>query len=99
MRAPVARRNALAVAGPRSLPEQAVDRELQYLGPGLVAVLGGDEVAADHQRVGQHAADLDVVPVRAELPEQRADVPDAPVVDPAQPFGDVAIAARPVPDR
>ena len=60
---------------------------------------GGDEVAADEQREGQHAAGLDVVLVGAELAEERAQVLHAPVVDPAQPLGDLAVAARPVPER
>jgi hypothetical protein len=36
------------------------------------AVVGGDKVAADHQAIRRHVADLDIVLVRAERPEQRA---------------------------
>jgi hypothetical protein len=50
--------------------EQSVDSELQHLGPALVTVLRRDEVAADQQRVGQHAAGLGIVVIHAELPEQ-----------------------------
>src|SRR6204780_5737196 len=83
----------------RSLTEQAVDGELQGLGAGLAGVVGGDEVAADHHPVRRHAADLDIVLIRAERPEQRAHELHPPVVAPPQPVGDSTVAPRPVPHR
>lgn len=62
-----------SVPGAMSVPrfgEQSIDGELQYLGPRLVIVLRCDEVAANQQRVGQHAAGLDIVLIDAELPEK-----------------------------
>ena len=63
------------------------------------AVVGGDKVAADHQAIRRHVADLDIVLVRAERPEQRAHELHPPVVGPPQPLGDITVAPRPVPDR
>src|SRR4029077_13075778 len=85
-----------AMSVPR-FAEQSIERESQHLRASLVTVLRGGEVAADEQREDQHAAGLDIVLIHAELPEQRAHVPHAPVVDPAHSLGDVAVATRPVP--
>ena len=62
-------------------------------------MIGGDEVAADRQRVEDQAAGLDVVVVGAEGAEQRAQVVHAPVVDAPQALGDGRLAPGPVADR
>src|SRR6266511_3144751 len=72
--------------------------QLQHVGAAARAVVGGDEVAADPQRVEDHAAGLDVVLVGAEGTEQRAQVIHAPVVDASEALGDRLFAPGPVAD-
>src|SRR6266545_1530445 len=72
--------------------------QLQHVGAAARAVIGGDEVAADPQRVEDHAAGLDVVLVGAEGTEQRAQVIHAPVVDASEALGDRLLAPGPVAD-
>ena len=59
-------------------------------------VVGGDEVIADREREGEHAAGLDLVRVLAERADQRAQVLHPPVVHPPQAPGDRPVAPRPV---
>jgi hypothetical protein len=63
-------------------------------GPG--AVIGGEEVVADHQAEREHPAGLHLVRVGAENAEQLAQVVHAAVVDAAQALGDRVIASGPV---
>src|SRR6266542_3716819 len=72
--------------------------QLQHVRAAARAVIGGDEVAADPQRVEDHAAGLDVVLVGAEGTEQRAHVIHAPVVDASEAVGDRLLAPGPVAD-
>jgi 2-oxoisovalerate dehydrogenase E1 component len=75
--------------------------QFHHIGTVVPAVVGGDEVVADHQRVVEHATDLDVVGfvgVGAEGAEQRAQVIHAPVVDAPQALGDRLLAPGPVAD-
>src|SRR5919204_5006313 len=70
----------------------------QHVPPTARPMIGGDEVIADPQREGEHAAGLDVVLVRAEGTEQRAQVVHSPVVDASEAAGDHLITSRPVAD-
>ena len=72
-------RQPLRSGGAPGVAEEAVDRQLEHLRPRLVSVRRRDEVAADEQRVGQHAAGLDIVLIPAELREQRAETSHASV--------------------
>jgi hypothetical protein len=49
------------------LGQQPFHGQLQHLPPGPPAVIGDNEVVADRQREGEHAAGLDVVGVGAEV--------------------------------
>ncbi len=69
---------------------------LQYLPSAAPVVVGGDEVAADGQREGEHAPCLDVVGVVAECAYQGAQVLHAAVVDASQAPGHRPIAPGPV---
>ena len=62
-------------------------------------MVGGDEVAADGQREGQHGAGLDVVGIVAEGAYQGAQVLHSPVVDAPQTSGHRLLAAGPVAHR
>jgi hypothetical protein len=75
-----------------------IDGEAQNLGSSPASMLGCDELAAEDQRVEHHAAGPDVVLVRAELREQRAEIRHAPVVDATQSLRDVIVAPGPVAD-
>src|SRR5271155_4588344 len=87
--------DAACAALPRPEPPQG---QLHYVRAAARAMIGGDEVAADPERVEDHAAGLDVVLVGAESAEQRAQVIHAPVVDASQAFGDRPLAPGPVAD-
>src|SRR5262249_1587127 len=60
------------------------------------AVIGGDEVVADPQRVEDHAAGLDLILVAAEGPKQRAQVIHSSVVYASEALGDCLLAPGPV---
>ena len=54
------------------LLQQAMRRPLEHLPTTTSVVIGGDEMAADGEREGEHAAGLDVLRVVGELADQRA---------------------------
>jgi hypothetical protein len=80
------------------LGQEPPGRQRHHVGAAACAVIGGDEVVADPQREGDHAARLDIVLVGAEGAEQRAHVIHSPVVDASQALGDRLLAPGPVAD-
>src|SRR5215510_1406377 len=62
------------------------------------AVIGGDEVVADPQRVEDQAAGFDLLRVAAEGTKQRAQVLHSPVVYASEALGDPLLAPGPVAD-
>src|ERR687896_728898 len=78
--------------------EEAFRGEVEYLGAGAPAVVGGDEVVADGRREREQAARFEVVGVPGDRGELRAQVVHAAVVDAAQALCDRAVAAGPVAD-
>src|ERR687896_212751 len=78
--------------------EEAFRGEVEYLGAGAPAVVGGDEVVADGRREREQAARFEVIAVAGDRGELRAQVVHAAVVDAAQALCDRAVAAGPVAD-
>ena len=83
----------------KGLAEQFAQGEFECLVTGVGAVVGGQEVVADGEGEGEHAAGFYGVLVGADGPEQGAQVVHPAVVDAPRPFGDGGVAAGPVADR
>lgn len=82
--------------------ERAVENETGGVGDGLRAsaagMIGGQQVVADGGAECEHAAGLDLGRIGAERADGVTKQLHAPVVHPAQPFGDDEIAPGPAAD-
>src|SRR5436190_19720637 len=82
--------------GRGALGQQPLPRELDHIAAAARAVISCDQAGTQEERECEHAADLDLVLVRAEVGEQRAHVFHPPAVDAAEAFGHRLVTPGPV---